>query len=83
MQNTTRSFVGACEPRYPGCAPREAASRRMNAKQFRRFWAERDQLVVVGRCRTIPAAVRYAARISCSLLGSTLLRAAHCFGQRL
>jgi hypothetical protein len=82
MQYTTRSFVGACEPRYPGCAPREAASRRMNAKQFRRFGQGAISSSSLARCRTIPAAVRYAAHISCSLLASTSLRAAHCLGQR-
>lgn len=58
MQYTTRSFVGACEPRYPGCAPREAASRRMNAKQIPSFRAQRDHLVVIGPVSHDSAAVQ-------------------------
>jgi hypothetical protein len=47
--------------RYPGCAPREATSRRTNAKQFL-FWAERDQLTVIGLVLRDMDVVRLSAR---------------------
>jgi hypothetical protein len=71
--------------RYPGCAPREATSRRTNAKQFL-FWAERDQLTVIGLVLRDMDVVRLSARHPALAAwqhiasGSISLRAAHRFG---
>jgi len=78
------AFIRRSVPaRYPGCAPRDAASRRTNAKQQPSSSAERDQLAVIGLVRAIWMWCDIPHGIRRSLLGSTSLRAAYRFGLRL